>query len=80
MQQLIEENCVYNKDIGEWEVSCLAFTGVMMQPGDGKLESSKHGGPSLNYADALAQAKHKRDAQSNDSRWKDLFRSYADEI
>ena len=26
MQKLIEKHCTFNEDIGEWEISCLAFT------------------------------------------------------
>ncbi|XP_055332621.1 kinesin-like protein KIF3A [Paramacrobiotus metropolitanus] len=82
MQNLIEANCVYNKDIGEWEVSCLAFTGAMMQPeptGKSRSGHSATGAP-LNYAEALAQAEQRRQQQYMDNKWELCFKSYADEI
>lgn len=69
MQQLIESKCTYNKDIGEWEVSCLAFTGAMMRP-DGKDSGHVR---SLNYAEALAQAEQLKSQHSTDRNWESLF-------
>ena len=68
MQELIESHCTYNKDIGEWEVSCLAFTGAMMHP-DGKSKNS-----SQTYAEALARAEEMTlQRQSADQNWQNLF-------
>ena len=79
MQALIEENCTYNQDIGEWEVSCLAFTGAMMQPDHSKTAPGGLRKP-LSYGEALAQAEQRRLDRVPNPHWESLFRSYAEEL